>query len=162
MTKPEMNKLLALLQVNYSYAFKNMSQNDKYLLLETWTFTLQDLDAHVVFMAVMQLISVSKWLPTVAEVREECRNLYYQAHSVRANWLYDEMSEEKKRVYQAIEGATHHLRGEGPPKLTLETILERNGNTLNGGPIARMIDDPEERQKHKTISFDGEEVRDCV
>ena len=69
MTKQEVNKLLALMKANYSYAFKTMSQQDKYLLLNTWTFALQDLNADIVMIAVMQLISVSKWLPTVAEIR---------------------------------------------------------------------------------------------
>lgn len=78
MTKQEVNKLLALMKANYSYAFKTMSQQDKYLLLNTWTFTLQDLNADVVMIAVMQLISVSKWLPTVAEIREKCQKLHYQ------------------------------------------------------------------------------------
>ena len=44
MTQQEVNKLLALMKANYSYAFKTMSQQDKYLLLNTWTFTLQDLN----------------------------------------------------------------------------------------------------------------------
>lgn len=79
MTKREVNKLLALMKANYSYAFKSMSQQDKYLLLNTWTFTLQDLNADVVMIAAMQLISVSKWLPTVAEIREQCRELHYAA-----------------------------------------------------------------------------------
>ena len=74
MTKQEVNKLLALMKANYSYAFKTMSQQDKYLLLNTWTFTLQDLNADVVMIAVMQLISVSKWLPTVAEIRRSARS----------------------------------------------------------------------------------------
>ena len=79
MTQQEVNKLLALMKANYSYAFKTMSQQDKYLLLNTWTFALQDLNADVVMIAVMQLISVSKWLPTVAEIREKCQSLYYSA-----------------------------------------------------------------------------------
>jgi hypothetical protein len=45
--------LLALMKANYSYAFKTMSQQDKYLLLNTWTFTLQDLNADIVMIAVM-------------------------------------------------------------------------------------------------------------
>lgn len=141
MNKQEVNKLLALMKANYSYAFKTMSEQDKYLLLNTWTFTLQDLSADVVLIAVMQLISESKWLPTVAEIRKKCKSLYYSA-SCSYN-LLDEIPEEDWEKYgispptqQEIEekqrreatrkyimDATCHLRGDGEPSLSLDSIL---------------------------------------
>lgn len=148
MTKQEVNKLLALMKANYSYAFKTMSQQDKYLLLNTWTFTLQDLPADVVMIAVMQLISTSKWLPTVAEIREKCKSLYYEAGPYsdpldplddedRRSYGIPEPTEqelaEKKRKNAArnyIQNATSHLRGDGKPSLTLNSIL--NSTTFAG------------------------------
>ncbi len=151
MTKQEMNKLLALMKANYSYAFKSMSQQEKYMLLETWTFTLQDLDAHVVFLAVMKLISTSKWLPTVAEIREQCKKLHYEADGeIQASDCYREMgidtgvTKEQERVYNAIRSATEHLRGDGAPELSLETMLRSNNYAMTGGSIGRMLDDPAE------------------
>ena len=142
MTKQEVNKLLALMKANYSYAFKTMSQQDKYLLLNTWTFTLQDLNADVVMIAVMQLISESKWLPTVAEIRKKCQSLYYSA-SYAPRDPFDNLSDEEREKYgirpcsqQEIEekerreatrkyimDATCHLRGDGEPTLSLDSIL---------------------------------------
>lgn len=129
MTKPEVNKLLALMKANYSYAFKCMSQQDKYLLLNTWTFALQDLNADVVMIAVMQLISVSKWLPTVAEIREKCKSLYYTAAYAPDEPMIEEgaSSEQagrKKRAMEYIANATKHLRGEPTTELKLDYILE--------------------------------------
>ena len=135
MTKQEVNKLLALMKANYSYAFKTMSQQDKYLLLNTWTFTLQDLNADVVMIAVMQLISVSKWLPTVAEIREKCQSLYYSAaygDDSLMEWAIEEghasqdqieLYERKKRARDFIASATNHLRGDRPAELNLDSIL---------------------------------------
>lgn len=141
MTRQEVNKLLALMKANYSYAFKTMSQQDKYLLLNTWTFTLQDLSADVVMIAVMQLISESKWLPTVADIRKKCRSLYYSA-SCPGNFLDDlpeedwekcgitppsrkqiEESQRREAMRKTIMNATCHLLGNEEAGLSLETIL---------------------------------------
>lgn len=134
-TKQEVNKLLALMKANYSYAFKTMSQQDKYLLLNTWTFTLQDLNADVVMIAAMQLISVSKWLPTVAEIREQCRELHYSAaygNDSVTEWLIEEGKlpqaeveayNRKRQAQRYIANATEHLRGDKPATLKLDSIL---------------------------------------
>ena len=79
MTTQDVNQLLAIMKANYSYAFKAMSQDEKYMLLCTWTVTLHDIPSDIVMLAVMQLVSQSKWLPTVAEIREKCREIHYAA-----------------------------------------------------------------------------------
>lgn len=135
MTKQEVNKLLALMKANYSYAFKTMSQQDKYLLLNTWTFALQDINADVVMIAVMQLISVSKWLPTVAEIRDKCRSLYYSAaygdDSLMERAIEEgcasqdqiELYKQKKGARDYIARATNHLRCDESAELKLDSIL---------------------------------------
>jgi hypothetical protein len=137
MTKQEVNKLLALMKANYSYAFKNMSQQDKHLLLNTWAFTLQDLNADVVMIAAMQLISTSKWLPTVADIREKCKELHYSASFGREDamqWAIDEglatqeqitAFQRREQTRQYIANATNHLRGDTDKsaELTLDNIL---------------------------------------
>lgn len=137
MTKPEVNKLLALMKANYSYAFKSMSEQEKILLLNTWTFTLQDLDASVVMIAVMQLISTSKWLPTVAEIREKCKGLYYEACAMDCDVFFDEMPDGKRAAYKAIADKTSHLRGDCPAELTLGAMMNspRMAGIATGQPI---------------------------
>jgi len=171
-TKQEVNKLLALMKANYSYAFKTMSQQDKYMLLNTWTFTLQDLPADVVMIAVMQIISTSKWLPTVAEIREQCKKLYYEAtpYNNPIDWLdeedrrkygipeptQEEIEAEKcrKAKLNYIQNATSHLRGDRQPQLTLHSILSspafagigdgRSGLSLLGEARYEITDGREE------------------
>lgn len=82
MTKAEVNKLLALMQANYSNAFRGMGKQEKYLLLGSWTFALQDIDADLAMLAAMKLISTSKWMPTVAEVREKVIALAGEAYEL--------------------------------------------------------------------------------
>ena len=141
MTIQEVNQLLAIMKANYSNAFKNMSKEDKHILLRTWAFTLQDLDGSVVLIASMQLISESKWLPTVAEIREKCKALYYssafqagqETALVKNMEAYMGLSETdaqraariaREKTYAYIASATNHLRGDGESAgLQLETIL---------------------------------------
>ena len=135
MTTPDVNQVLAIMKANYNYAFKNMSQEEKYMLLCTWTVTLQDLPTDIVMLAVMQLVSQSKWLPTVAEIREKCREIHYAAATpdtafdmMVANGLQITPEQQRehdrrkaKRKY--IAEATKHLRNEDNGALTLDSLL---------------------------------------
>lgn len=82
MTTEDANKLLALAKANYSYAFKTMTNQEKIMLVQSWAFALQDIPTDIVMLAFMQLLSTSKWLPTVAEIREQAGNLHHEASSM--------------------------------------------------------------------------------
>lgn len=121
MTADDANKLLAIAKANYSYAFKSMSNQEKVILVKSWAFALQDIPADIVMLAFMQLLSTSKWLPTVAEIREKVKSLYYQTA-----YTSDFMPEapEIKHVKEYISSHTNHLRGDGDSyELTLDSIL---------------------------------------
>jgi len=107
MTREEANKLLAVMQANYHYAFKTMKTEDKYLLLDSWTAVLSDISGEIVMLAAMKLIAKSKWMPTAAEVRKACQNLYYEALAARM-----EGAGERDGIYRQIMAKTQHLRGE--------------------------------------------------
>ena len=135
MTTEDVNQLLAIMKANYSYAFKTMSQEEKYMLLCTWTVTLQDLPTDIVMMAVMQLVSKSKWLPTVAEIRAACREMHYAAAT--PDTVFDMMvaagmpvTPEQQREHELLEAkrryiaeATKHLRNEDTGGLTVNDLL---------------------------------------
>ena len=135
MTIQDVNQLLAIMKANYSYAFKAMSPDERYMLLGTWAVTLQDLPADVVMLAVMQLVSQSKWMPTVAEIREKCREIHYAAatsdttfNMMLANGM--QLTPEQQREHDRREAkrkyiaeATKHLRNEDNGALTLDSLL---------------------------------------
>lgn len=135
MTTEDVNQLLAIMKANYSYAFKAMSQEEKYMLLCTWTITLQDLPTDIVMLAVMQLVSKSKWLPTVAEIRAACREIHYAAAT--PDTAFDMMvatgmtfTPEQQREHERLEAkrryiaeATKHLRNEDTGGLTVNHLL---------------------------------------
>lgn len=79
MNRQEVNRLLAILKANYSYAFKTLSTQEKRILVESWAFALREIDADIVMMAVMRLLKVCKWMPTVAEIRDEVKKIGFDA-----------------------------------------------------------------------------------
>lgn len=119
MTADDANKLLALAKANYSYAFKTMTKQEKVLLVQSWAFALQDIPADIVMLAFMQLLTTSKWLPTVAEIREKVKSMYY--HTYTNDLLPEPEQTRKAKAY--IQNHTYHLRGDGEPELSLDTIL---------------------------------------
>ena len=86
-------------------------------------------------MAVMQLVSKSKWLPTVAEIRAACREMHYA--SATPDTAFDMMvatgmpvTPEQQREHERLEAkrkyiaeATKHLRNEDTGGLAIEHLL---------------------------------------
>ena len=159
MNKQEVNNLLALLKVNYSYAFKAMSRDEKVLMLNSWTFALQDLDADIVTLAVMKLLTVSKWVPTVAEIRKKVQAMYFEAMNDLQVEPWEEClySREQIASIRAMQDNIIRqcgpLRGDREPELSLRDIAGNpqyaglmRGNdqmmALTGDTF--RLDDPEE------------------
>lgn len=128
MTIQDANKLLAIAKANYSYAFKTMTKQEKIMLVHSWAFALQDIPADIVMIAFMQLLTTSKWLPTVAEIRERVAGLHYEAAYSGAESMAALLGHKEPQKIKAardyIERMTCNLRGDGPPMLSLDTILE--------------------------------------
>ena len=124
MTIQDANKLLAIAKANYSYAFKSMTKQEKIMLVHSWAFALQDIPADVVLIAFMQLLTTSKWLPTVAEIRERVAGLNTEAAYSLASLMDGHEPKRIKAARDYIAQMTCDMRGDGPPMLSLDTILE--------------------------------------
>ena len=79
-------------------------------------------------LAVMKLLTVSKWIPTVAEIREKVQSLYYEALELMPDAIEREYLDEAKRqrntaIANDILEKTNHLRGDSTPELTLRAIV---------------------------------------
>lgn len=134
MTLTEANQLLALVKVNYNYAFKSMSDQEKLMLVKSWAFVLQDIPADIVTLAFMQLVSTHKFLPTPAEIRDQVRELYYSAAYHEAGGIIEKNDRQAERVRRYIVDNTSHLRGNNATELSLDTILDRGyGRSLGTG-----------------------------
>lgn len=79
MTKEETAKILAILKAAYPNTFKNLSTEDARATLNIWATQFISIPVGVVMIAVNKLISTNIFPPTITEVKERIRSLYYEA-----------------------------------------------------------------------------------
>lgn len=79
MTKEETAKVLAILKAAYPNTFKNLSAEDARATLNVWATQFINIPVGVVMIAVNKLISTNIFPPTITEVKERIRSLYYEA-----------------------------------------------------------------------------------
>lgn len=160
LTAQDANYLLGLAQANFGYAFKDMTKQQKILLVNSWAFGLQDIPADIVMLAFMQLVTTSKWLPTVAEIREQVRSIGVQAsenlnYGKDLNRLLRKMGQEPTPrkddggdgMRHYIVESTKHLMGREGPGLQLDTILRGRSMTAIGSGQMGFAELPEGAKK---------------
>lgn len=145
MSRDDANYLLGLAQANFGYAFRDMTNRQKVLMVDSWAFGLQDIPADIVMLAFMQLVTTSKWVPTVAEIREQVRTIGEKA---RENLNYGKDMERIARqmgkevhfrtddggdaIRRYIVEHTERLMGLDGPGLQLDTIIRGRSMTAIG------------------------------
>ena len=79
MTREESIKLLALIKVAYPTAYKDMDDATKRATVAMWHSTFQNVPYPIMEMAFEAFRRKSKYPPTVAEMFDEIKGLYYQS-----------------------------------------------------------------------------------
>lgn len=97
MTKTETAKVLAILKAAYPNTFKNLSAEDAGATVNVWAAQFANTPVNVVMIAVNKIISTNIYPPTVSEVKERMRGLYWEA------W---EMIDQHKRGFRKLDEKT--------------------------------------------------------
>lgn len=79
MKREDTIKVLSVLKAAYPNFYKNMSKEEAMGAINLWTMQLSNIPCDIVLMAVNKIIATSKWPPSIAEVREKIKDLYYEA-----------------------------------------------------------------------------------
>ena len=79
MNREETIKFLALIKVAYPNAFRDMDQDSKLATINMWQMSFPDVPYPIMEQAFNRFRMVSKFPPTVAEMVEELRRIYYEA-----------------------------------------------------------------------------------
>lgn len=79
MNKAEATKLLALIKIAYPTAYRDMDDISKKATVNMWQVSFPDVPYALMESAFNHFRMVSKFPPTVAEMVEELRKVYYQA-----------------------------------------------------------------------------------
>lgn len=85
MNKQEATKLLALIRIAYPTAYRDMDEASKKATVRMWAMSFPDVPLEIMEMAFNHFIRVSKYPPTVAEMVQELRRIYYGAMDGVAN-----------------------------------------------------------------------------
>ena len=105
MNRKEAAQILSILKASYPNVYKNLSGEDAQGIVSVWYMQFAEISAEVVFMALNKAISVSKFPPTVAEVKEKIHSVHWEAYEImqrhhKINYLTDAEYERYKRIYE--------------------------------------------------------------
>lgn len=79
MNREEAIKFLALVKVAYPTAYKDMDKESKLATVNMWHSTFPNVPYKIMEMALDHFRRVSKFPPTVADMYDELKSLYYRA-----------------------------------------------------------------------------------
>lgn len=109
MNKQEATKLLALIKIAYPTAYRDMDEAYKKATVNMWQMSFPDVPYPIMEQAFNHFRMVSKFPPTVAEMVEELRGIYFQAtECALIQKALD--NEEGVRQYQAIMQHTERYK----------------------------------------------------
>lgn len=127
MTKAETAQILAILKAAYPNTFKNLSAEDASATVNVWAAQFANMPVNVVMVAVNKLISTNVFPPTINEVKERIRGLYWEAwemislHNKGLQPLDEKTLTTVKAILKAVE-----------PMRTIERVEPTLGELLGG------------------------------
>lgn len=125
MNREEAIKLLALIKVAYPTAYKDMDNASKQATVNMWQTTFSTVPYPIMEMAFNRFRLASKFPPTVAEMVDELKGVYYRAleGAMSAKFLGSE-----KELNQCIQIMEY-------------TLMYKNGEYLNQQPasVAKLL-----------------------
>jgi hypothetical protein len=140
MNRQEAIKFLALIKVAYPTAYKDMDKESKLATVNMWQSTFPEIPLRIMEFAFDHFRRVSKFPPTVAEMYEELRGVYYRA-------LQDSLTQsEDKRIEQRCEwimAYTNEFRGNNVPCSINYSLIREEELALPGGSVAKALPQPE-------------------
>lgn len=79
MTQKEATQILAILKAAYPNSYKGMTKEEAIGTVNVWATQFINMPASVVMIAVNKLISTNTFPPSIGEVKEKIRGLYWEA-----------------------------------------------------------------------------------
>lgn len=111
MTREETIKVLAILKAAYPNSYKGMTREEAQGTVSVWAMQFAAFPVEVVLLAINKIIASSTFPPTISEVKETMRGMYWELW-----WILHEhengnpLAEEELRLYQRMFDAIVPLR----------------------------------------------------
>lgn len=133
MNKTEAAKLLAMIMVAYPSTYKDKDEKFQKATVNMWQSTFPNIPFDIMTMAFDHFRRVSKFAPTVADMYEELKGLYYMALEEVMTSDDDEVKEASKRIlsftnqFQCGADGSYRLSSHLPKLQTLPERIDDNG-----------------------------------
>ncbi len=130
MTQKEATQILAILKAAYPNSYKGMTKDEALGTVNVWAAQFSDIPVEVVNIAVNKLISTNLFPPSISEVKERIRELYYEAleelpHQHGGIYASNtkEIPAERVRLLKEIVRITESMRGRERVEPSLSSLL---------------------------------------
>lgn len=135
MDRVETSKILSYVKVAYPDKFKDMSREDMERMLSLWQRKFADIPADLVFMAVDELVSESRFVPSIADVMGKLSDIYWKNFEYRwaSNCGTLMLSPEQKNRIDYVHNSLAKIADDCKDSCSTSVLGERENNLLGGG-----------------------------
>ena len=134
MTRDETIKLLAILKAAYPNSYRGMTKDEANGTIAVWATQFSSMPARVVMIAINKLISKSTFPPSISEVKEEIRGLYWEAWGMlNEHRSYGNLDEPTLAALNEIMEICEPMRTRITIEPTLGELIQGYSGYLSGG-----------------------------
>ena len=104
MNRKEAAQILAILKAAYPGSYHGMTQKDAAGTVSVWAMQFAEVPANIVVLALQKCISVSKFPPTISEVKDKIQSLHWEAYEGMSDkYLSTEVRQRCEAIYEATK-----------------------------------------------------------
>lgn len=126
MTRDEVIKILAIMKAAYPNSYRGMTKDEANGTVSVWATQFAKYPARVVMIAINKIISKNTFPPSIGEVKEEIRGLYWEA------WMMLNEHKTHGHLPEKTVAALHEIMEICEPMRTQQTIEPTLGELLEG------------------------------
>lgn len=134
MTKKEAAQILAILKAAYPNFYKDMTAEEAQGTVSVWSMQFANTPAEILLMALNKAISVNKFPPSIAEVKEKFSSIHWEAYEmINRHYTNKNLTDEEFAYYKRIYDITQPYKHTKKLEPTIKQMLPNNIKQLKGG-----------------------------
>lgn len=111
MTREETIKVLAILKAAYPNSYKGMTREEAQGTVTVWSMQFAAFPVEVVLLAVNKIIASSTFAPSISEVKEKMRGMYWELWGIiKENETVHNLTDVQETQYRRMLSAIEPLR----------------------------------------------------
>lgn len=124
MTREETIKVLVILKAAYPNSYKGMTREEAQGTVSVWAMQFAAFPVEVVLLAINKIIASSTFPPTISEVKEKMRGMYWELWGIlKTNEVQDTLTDLQVKRYQSMLAAIEPLRASANNEPAISDIM---------------------------------------